>query len=213
MDSSVIASTGQGAGVGFAVGGPIGAAIGGGVGFISGLFSSNANKEAERLEQQKIEWAREAAVISNQARQAGIAANALATDLQRKQYAQRAYLATEGVRAGEVMSGLVGSSIARNARASVGTQLASNLQFSHATQVWGSIISDLQQEATDTALGLKEPGPLHIPVGTGSIGELMQVMQEGGHFSSANSGTTKPAPVKPVGNTVKKSNLSSTLFS
>lgn len=162
MAGEIISSTGQGAAAGAmagsvipGIGTAVGGIIGGGLGFISGLFSSNANKKAERLEAQKIEWTREGAAISNLAREAGITANALATDLQRKQFAQKAYLATEGTRAGEVMSNLIGSSIAKNARASIMAQEGSNLQFSHSTQAWGRIISDLQQQATDASLGIK----------------------------------------------------------
>ncbi len=61
----------------------------------------------------------------------------------------QAFLASESARAGEAISGLVGSSITANAQATIGQQEASNLQFSYLSQDIGEQLSDKLQEAAE----------------------------------------------------------------
>lgn len=155
---SIGGSTLSGAAAGSKFGAP-GAIIGGALGFFSGLFGAGAKNEADRLAQLQIEREKASAGLQGEARVLNLALNRMAVDRQRKAFSQQAMLSTESVRAGEAITGLIGSSIVKNARSSLLHQKASALQFSYQTERMGEMISQKLQDAADAASGMGEAAP------------------------------------------------------
>jgi len=160
--AGIAGSTMTGAAAG-SVFGPWGTLIGGGIGLLSGLFSNSAEDEAEALTELQMQREKIAAGIMNESRETNLILNAITVDRQRKQFAQQAFLGSEAITAGGAISGLMGSSIAKNARASLGQQRASGLQFSMLTEQLGNQISQLQQDAVNAKLGITTGSDLPIP--------------------------------------------------
>lgn len=160
--AGIAGSTMAGAAAG-SVFGPWGTFIGGGIGFITGLFGNSAENAAEDLSALQMQREKIAAGIMGEARETGLILNALAVDRTRSQYAQKAFLGSEAINAAGALTGLMGSSITRNARASMGQQRASGLQFSMLTEQLGNQISQLQQDAVNAKLGITTGSDLPIP--------------------------------------------------
>lgn len=154
--AGIAGSTASGAAAGFTIGGPVGGIIGGSIGFLSGIFSNAAENEAEKLEALQIEREKKAAGLSGEARELQLYLNSLELDRNRKAFATKAFLANEAITSAGALTGLMGSSIAKNARASIGQQHASSLQHSFLTEEIGTAISNLHQDALDARLGIGE---------------------------------------------------------
>ena len=137
--------------------GPVGMAIGGFLGFLGGVSSNNAENMAEAMASLQVQREKIAAGISSEARETGLMLNALSVDRARRDFAQQAFLSSEAVTAGGAITGLMGSSIAKNAKASMGQQYASGLQFSMLSEQMGIEISELNQAALNKRLGILTP--------------------------------------------------------
>ena len=152
---SIGSSAAQGAAAGSVFGAP-GAIVGGTVGFFSGVLGNNAESAAEDAALIGMKREKEAAAISGEAARLERILTKLQVDRGRKEFSRNAFLNSEAIRAGEAVTGLVGSSIAKNAKASLNAQTASNLNFSYQTEQMGDAISVLLQEAADKRAGVNQ---------------------------------------------------------